>query len=82
MEVAGGIVAAGEVIIATFSVSAVLHPHLLLQIVILLWGIPPAIVGFGCGTELVAKMTNGRPPRESSWKWAENRYQEKCESSI
>ena len=72
MEVGGGVVAAGAVIIVTLSVAAVLDPYTWLQILIFVWGIPPAMIGFGCGVEFVAKMTR-KPVGGSSWKWAENR---------
>ena len=65
----GGIAAAGLTLAGGAMLAMLARPYLWLEILILLWAIPPAVVGFGCAVQIAEILSEKLFAGHSTWKW-------------
>jgi hypothetical protein len=65
----GGIAAAGLVLAGGAMLAALARPYLWLEILIFLWVMPLAVVGFGCAGPIAEILSEKLFAGQSTWKW-------------
>ena len=65
----GGSAAAALMLAGGAMLAILAKPHLWLEILIFLWVMPPAVVGFGCAGQIAEILSEKLFVVHSSWKW-------------
>lgn len=65
----GGIAAATLMLAGGAMLATLVRPYLWLEILIFLWVMPPAIVGFGCAGQIAEILSEKLFAGRSTWRW-------------